>query len=81
MKFDLVATENKERLVREMAKIIFERLASQISGISISQESWEAALQGFRCDPHLFPLVEACFDAAIAIHFLCFETHNESGEQ
>ena len=56
------ATDNILR--QQFAQIIFERLAAQISGLRTKEYYWDAAYQGWVDNPALFPLIEACIDAA-----------------
>ena len=51
----------------KIAKIIFFRLAGQISGTHITQQAWLDGLKGYQKEPELFPLIEACEDAAAEI--------------
>lgn len=50
-----------------IARIIFLRLAGQISAASLTEQTWLAGVEGFRTQPELFPLIEACMDAAAEI--------------
>ena len=47
-----------------VAKIIFLRLAAQVSSTSVTDQIWSEGVEGFRRQPELFPLIEACVDAA-----------------
>jgi hypothetical protein len=59
---------NKTENVEKQHKIaIFFRLAGQIAGTPISEQAWLDCLQGYQKEPELFPLIEACEDAAAAI--------------
>lgn len=49
------------------AKIIFFRVSGQLSGLRITDKIWAEAASGWREQPELFPVVEACFDAATEI--------------
>ena len=55
-----------------IAKIIFMRIRSQISGQRIDNARWLAGLAGYKTDPELFPVVEACVDAAMKIERVGF---------
>lgn len=46
---------------------MFKRIAAQMGGMSVSQSQWDLAYQGWIENPALFPLVEACIDAALEI--------------
>lgn len=47
-----------------IAKIIFTRMAGQISGFDLSEMHWDIAYKGWIDNPAIFPMVEVCMDAA-----------------
>lgn len=50
---------------REMiAKIIFSRMAGQLSNFHVQDKHWDIAYRGWIENPALFPTVEACMDIA-----------------
>jgi hypothetical protein len=58
-----------------IAGIIFQRIAAQMGAIAVSEKQWDLAYAGWVENPALFPLVEACIDAAVEI-----EKHLETGQ-
>jgi hypothetical protein len=50
-----------------IAKIIFFRVVSQITGQRIDDALWLEGLAGYKREPELFPFAEACVDAAMEI--------------
>ncbi len=56
-----------EEITMVVARIIFFRLAGQISGSSVTHRTWLEGVEGFRKQPELFPLIEACVDAAAEV--------------
>lgn len=49
---------------QRIAEIIFNRVAAQVAGIPLKNSAWSAVYEGWIENPALFPLVEACLDAA-----------------
>lgn len=47
-----------------VAKIIFSRMAGQLSSFNIRDSHWTIAYQGWIENPALFPAVETCMDIA-----------------
>ena len=60
----------KREQTKRIARIIFERVAAQMGGFHVADEQWSAAYEGWVENPALFPLVEACIDAAHEIERL-----------
>lgn len=58
-----MSINNQDEIVA-VAKIIFVRMAGQISGIAVTDKHWETAYKGWVGNPALFSMVEACMDAA-----------------
>lgn len=56
-----------KKTTEQIAGIIFKRIAAQMGGMSVSETQWDLAYQGWIENPALFPLVEACIDAALEI--------------
>jgi len=48
----------------QIARIIFMRMASQVSGTKVGGKQWRVAYSGWIENPALFPIIEACVDAA-----------------
>ena len=56
-----------KKSTEQIAGIMFKRIAAQMGGMSVSPSQWDLAYQGWIENPALFPLVEACIDAALEI--------------
>lgn len=62
MNIKIIQTNHKIR--NEIAKIIFDRISAQISGVKVTDTYWDAAFEGWLDNPALFPMIESCIDAS-----------------
>ncbi len=61
---------SEQKLRYEIGRVIFTRIAAQMSGTKLADEHWDVAYDGWIENPALFPLVETCIDAAEEIRRL-----------